>query len=286
WSFMKESSMKNETPADMDSDPGTMRRYLNLIGSVSNWPTYFSTKISKNRGAIHRFRDRSNKIQLEVPRSLLGTFKEIYLGDIYAMKTLCDALPKDSNVIDVGANVGIFSLRLLALKPDATVVAYEPLPSNFEMLQRNAEINPQIVDNFRVFQRAVTGGSESEQTIYFNPEKSFTPTASLIESFDTSNRGSIQVKTDSLDSIVTEHSMERIHLLKLDCEGSEFDILDGASPELIARIAAIVMEVHESGENTIERMKDSLETMGFSVTDRVIDDGVALMRAFRPKASV
>ncbi|MFP6581773.1 MAG: hypothetical protein VCD00_04385, partial [Candidatus Hydrogenedentota bacterium] len=113
--------MKNETPADMDSDPGTMRRYLNLIWSVSNWPSYFSAKLSKDRGKIHRFRDRSNKIQLEVPRSLLGIFKEIYLGDIYAMKTLCDALPKNPNVIDVGANVGIFSLRLLALKPDATV---------------------------------------------------------------------------------------------------------------------------------------------------------------------
>lgn len=279
---MKESSMNNVIPDDMDSDPGTARRYVNLIRSVSNWPSYFSAKISKNRGKIYRFRDRSNKIQLEVPRSLLGIFKEIYLGDIYAMEILCNALPSNPNVIDVGANVGIFSLRLLALKPDATVVAYEPMPSNFEVLQRNAEINPQACDNFRVFQRAVTGGSDFEQTIYFNPEKSFTPTASLIESFDSSNRESIQVKTDSLDSIVAEHGMDRIHLLKLDCEGSEFDILDGASPKLIARIDIIVMEVHESGKNTIARMKSNLETMGFSVTERAIADGVALMRAFRP----
>ena len=54
-----------------------------------------------------------------------------------------------------------------------------------------------------------------------------------------------------------------------------------ASPDLIARVDAIVMEVHESGEKSIEGMQNNLEKMGFSVTERVIDDGVALMRAFR-----
>ena len=265
--------------------PGSLHRYANLIRSVSNWPAYFMFKRRRDRTGTVRMRDRKNRVQFDVPRSLLGIFKEIYLSDIYAMAPLRKVLPPRPNIIDVGANIGIFSLRLLALKPGATVLAYEPLPSNFSVLHDNADLNPQVRDRLRVFQCAVSGKNESEQRIYFDPDKPNTPTASLIQSFAASNRKSVQVPTVSLDAIVEEHALERIHLLKLDCEGSEFDILSGASPEVLAKIDAIVMEVHEAGDQTIERMQRDLHALGFSSEARLIDEGVGLVRAIRPEVN-
>jgi FkbM family methyltransferase len=262
-----------------------LHRYANLIRNVSNWPTYFLNKLDRDRTRRILVRDRKNAIQFDVPRTLLGIFKEIYLSDIYAMAPLCTILPPCPKIVDVGANVGIFSLRLLALKPDATVFAYEPLPSNFDTLHGNADRNPQLHNSLRVFQCAVTGKSESEQKIFFNPDEPYTPTASLIQSFAASNRKSVQVPTVSLDTIVEEHALERIHLLKLDCEGSEFDILSGAAPEVLAKVDAIVMEVHESGDQTIERMQHDLDVLGFLSEARLISEGVSLVRAIRPEVS-
>lgn len=262
-----------------------MRRYANLIRNVSNWPAYFLNKLSRDRTRTIRIRDRKNNVQLEVPRSLLGVFKEIYLSDIYAMEALCRVLPPHPNVIDVGANVGLFSLRLLALRPDATVYAYEPLPANFDSLHRNAALNPQLNDHLKVFQCAVSGGPESTQTIFFNPDKPYTPTASLIQSFDASNRKSVQVPTVSLDAIVEKHALDRIDLLKLDCEGSEFDILASASADVMDKVDAMVLEVHESGNQTLERMKDDLDGWGFTTEACLIDEGVGLIRANRSGAT-
>lgn len=278
---MNPSSTSKPSQNQLGKKPGTIRRYLNLYRNISNWGFYISTKLNKDRDRILRIRDRKNGVRFEVPRSLLGIFKEIYLDDIYQMEKLSRTLPDSPNVIDIGANVGIFSMRLLSLKPKARVVAYEPIPSNFEVLKRNADNLTHLPHGVMPYQCAVTGEAKQRQVIYFNPESTFTPTASMIPSFDNANRNSTEVDTDTLSSIIEQHRFSRIHLLKLDCEGSEFDIVNGAGADTMARVDAIFLEVHETAEHTIESMRTSLESYGFTVTWCLLEPGIALISAVR-----
>ena len=259
--------------------PTSFRRYWNLIRNVSNWYLYFLDKLSTDPAKTIRYRDRKNAIRLDIPRPLRGIFKEIYLSDLYDMETLASDLPPDPIVIDVGANIGIFSLRLSALRPDTTVFAYEPHPQNVDLLRKNVEMNPQL--NVHVSSCAVSGEPATDRKLFLDPEIRYTPTASLEEGFSASNRKSVSVDTTSLSEIVEKNALERIHLLKLDCEGSEFDILFNTPPEIINRVDAITMEVHESGDRTLEAMRDTLRSSGFRLQERAIGAGVYLVNAFR-----
>ena len=271
--------MAEQSSVESLKRPTSFRRYWNLIRNVSNWHLYFLNKLGTDTAKTIRYRDRRNAVQLDIPHPLRGIFKEIYLNDIYDMETLARGLPPDPIVIDVGANIGIFSLRLSALRPDSTIFAYEPHPRNVDLLRKNVEMNPRL--NVHVFSCAVSGRPASDRKLFLDPEKPYTPTASLEEGFSASNRKSVSVDTTSLSEIVEKNALERIHLLKLDCEGSEFDILFNTPPDIMARVDAITMEVHESGERTLESMRNTLHSMGFQLREHSISEGVYLVYASR-----
>ena len=72
---------------------------------------------------------------------------------------------------------------------------------------------------------------------------------------------------NNLDNILHRHSIDRCRLLKLDCEGSEYDVLAGLSDESLSLIENIIVEVHPARAGTPSELKDMLERKGFEVLE-------------------
>ena len=79
----------------------------------------------------------------------------------------------------------------------------------------------------------------------------------------------ITVPALTLGQAFERHGIARCDLLKIDCEGAEFEILLGLAPEVFARVARIVLEYHDHvTAHTHEELARVLEEHGFHVTTR------------------
>jgi FkbM family methyltransferase len=125
-------------------------------------------------------------------------------------------------VVDVGAHFGIYSL--LAARAGANVVAFEPVPENFEVLQRNIALN-QLAVTAHQAAASDRDGLRSFNVAWASDSASFSthPNAETI--------ARIEVVTRSLDSVLGE---SRVDVLKIDTEGHEIDVIRGAAEVLAA----------------------------------------------------
>jgi FkbM family methyltransferase len=157
-------------------------------------------------------------------------------------------LADDAICIDVGANIGLYSLAFAWLAPRGRVYAFEPSPDTFDHLSQNVQNND--LDNVETFKLAL--GDQAEGTVHFHDFPFFTAGSFAVDddSFLTSEAlGSnyFEAPATTLDSFVAEHGIDRIDLVKIDVEGAELSVLDGAKETLSALQPMVVLEFTSFG---------------------------------------
>lgn len=241
-------------------------RYYNLLRNISNWPLYLAVKFGLARLDPLFFSTRRG-IRVEVPRRLLHTFKEIFMDECY-LKDMRFPLPANPVIIDVGANAGYFSLFALSRFRGARVFSFEPIPANFRLLERNRNLNPGL--RWLCVQKAVAGRS-GELVLAFDAGDDFT-TSATVAGADSGQKDRITVSAVTLPEILAGNGLERCDLLKMDCEGAEYDIIYGCPPEVLGRIERIAMEVHggPGADRNIDALEAFLRKGGFITHQRPV----------------
>ncbi|HYG17180.1 MAG TPA: FkbM family methyltransferase [Bacteroidia bacterium] len=183
-------------------------------------------------------------MNIKVPARLVQTYKESFLDEVYYKGLPGNLMGNTPVIIDIGANVGYFSLFSLMRFPKAKLLAFEPMPMNFRLLEKYCREHKEY--DFTPVNKAVSG-EKGHITLQYDASDSFTTSATI---FDTSHGSdTLQVETTTLANIIATYNLDRINLLKLDCEGSEYSILYGADDDVWAKIKALSIETHKgSGE--------------------------------------
>ncbi|MFQ5483472.1 MAG: FkbM family methyltransferase, partial [Nitrospinaceae bacterium] len=190
-------------------------RYWNLVRNLKNWDLYLAVKFGLTGRDPLRFVTRSG-VRVEAPRRLLPTFKEVFMAEDYrAVRPLPARGPV---IVDIGANAGFFSLYAASRHPRARVLAFEPVPVNFRLLQTNRDLNPE--HRLEIFERAVSG-KDGTANLTFDPGDAFTTSAHLIPG-PGGQGGVIPVACISLPTLFAENGLNHCDFLKMDCEGAEF----------------------------------------------------------------
>ncbi len=167
------------------------------------------------------------------------------------MARLFASLAKEAHVfLDVGANIGYYSLLASAINPSLKIVSFEPAPAVYKYLKANKELNNFV--NLRAEQLAMSDqAGELEFFISRNPkyvhiaEDHLTSTGSFdkIQADRTFLLESVKVKTTTLDAYVAQHQIPRVDLIKLDTEATEHLVLAGAPSVLSEHKPVIFCEV-------------------------------------------
>jgi len=163
-----------------------------------------------------------------------GIAKTVMEYDEYRLKTSSFPKIRKPVVIDIGCHIGSFSRLAKSIRPDAKIYAYEAHPSNNHMAHLNLDSIPGIKRNFC----AVIGS-------YKKDGRSIKVNTTLTENTGGWGRwspGKIEIKTITLTDIL--RTLKRVNLLKIDCEGSEYEIFYGTDKKLLNRIDRIVGEFH------------------------------------------
>lgn len=177
-------------------------------------------------------------------------FWEGYRGFEYGQFSLFKELVKEARVfVDVGANIGYYSLLAAIYNPSIRVYAFEPLPNAVKYIEKN------IADNgFNCIEtwKAALSDHDGEDTFFVsrNPKFAFVPDQLTSTGSLDKNQGSktslideIRVETLRLDSWVATNRIDPIDLLKLDTEATEHIVLSGAHRVLSEHRPIIFCEV-------------------------------------------
>ena len=151
-------------------------------------------------------------------------------GEACVFKILTKNLKPPYCVFDVGANKGDYAtLCLKALSGGGAIASlhcFEPSAPTFELLSqrfKNTDENI-ILNNFAL------GAQEQDATLYYDKQGSglASLTKRRLDHFNISFEQSEKVHINTLEAYCKMHNIEHIHLLKLDVEGHELDVLNGA----------------------------------------------------------
>jgi FkbM family methyltransferase len=158
-------------------------------------------------------------------------------------------------VIDIGSNIGCFTLVAAKAACRGRVLAFEPDRENHEMTVRNAQLNGLV--NV-VAERAAVSGEAGTLRLFQGAQGSLhTTTPSRVAGED----GGEDVPAVTLAQIFDRHGIDRCDFLKMNCEGAEYEILYRTPPDYLRRIDRIALEYHA----TSEKGRVSRELAGFLV---------------------
>jgi FkbM family methyltransferase len=171
----------------------------------------------------------------------------IYLGNIYERQTkaaLRKLVSPASLVLDIGANIGAHTLHLAQLVgPNGRVMAFEPTDFAFRKLRRNLDLNPSLAPRVQAFHCFLSASDEASIPSAIYSSWPLTVEAGLHAKHLGREMQTESAQARSVDSILSECADRKVHLVKLDVDGFECDVLRGATSMLRDAGPIFVMEL-------------------------------------------
>jgi FkbH-like protein/FkbM family methyltransferase len=219
-------------------------------------------------------------------------YQEIFVDRVYLKHGI--VFHDGDCIFDVGANIGLFTLFMQQKLPNASIYSFEPAPHAFEILRRNSAL---YCKNANVFNCGL-GDENKEAPFTFYPRSSVFSSyqadtaqdekairAVILNTLQQKNvveeevlgtfadellAGRLEQETvmgqlRTLSSVIREHHIEKIDLLKLDAEKSELAVLKGIEDNDWQIIKQIVVEVHDQEGSVIAEVTRLLKDNGFEL---------------------
>ena len=165
------------------------------------------------------------------------------------VRVFIDLAKRAKRFVDVGANIGYYSLVAAAVNPAIEVVSFEPMPAAFRYLKRNLALNG--FEHVKAEEVALSD-VEGSATFFVAKNPKFTDVEhhlggmSSLDAEQAVRAGEaeeVEVKTDTLDHYVQNKLQKNIDLLKLDTEATEHLVLRGAEHVLASHRPVVFCEV-------------------------------------------
>lgn len=240
-----------ERPLEVPGDPAAAERAL----FFSRWAYYLSSIPT----LLFRIRNWSTVLAvflgLPVRKPFTielrggGLYKARSAMDVWIIKETCidrdyerGAVPVQDGwtVVDIGAGAGDFAISVALRGPRSRVFAYEPWRESFDLMRENLALNR--LSNVEPFAEAVAGRrGELVLTTPTGIEGQHRTNAAE----ESSASGGIRVPAVPLSEVFQRSQIAVCDLLKIDCEGGEYDLLFHAGEEALRRIRHIAMEYHD-----------------------------------------
>lgn len=142
------------------------------------------------------------------------------------IKIIQERLPKDSNILDIGGNVGWYSIHLAKIFRHAIINTFEPIPKTYSYLTKNLEMNDIKNVNAHNF-----GFSNEDKTLDFYYYKEGSGNASIANLSEQKDIEKIECRIRVLDEFINENKMT-VDFIKCDVEGAELFVFQGAKETL------------------------------------------------------
>ena len=211
---------------------------VRLGKKLERWATRASKGKAFFEGGLKGFRARvTPEASILLPRAAHAHYWSGLHDDVDSFAFLTENLPANGVLFDVGANIGVYLSAMRALKgPELRMVGFEPIPTTLAMLQQTLELNGVVAH----IEPIALSSNEGQLllTAYSRGMNNF-----WLKD-DTAGRPSISVRTIRLDRWLDEHPSLEPNAIKIDVEGHELEVLEGAVELLERKRPALMVECH------------------------------------------
>jgi FkbM family methyltransferase len=235
--------------------------------------------------AVKFFRPRSKLLKFKVPKYNYKFYCRTNKDDFVVMTIREDEIierftPKQGDiVIDIGAHIGRYTIiSSKRVGTNGKVVAIEADPDNYEMLNRNIQLNQLtniITLNYAIY-------SKETKIKLYRPEEELGHTiynTTMVLDRAKVNEKFVEVNADTLDNLLQENGIEQqqVNWIKIDVEGAEFEVLKGATTILSkSKDIALLIEVHKlrGGVTFYRPILEFLNSFNFKIEfEKTYDSG-------------
>lgn len=242
-------------------------RCISFIKVFQNWYLVPQLVLFGSRTAVLRLRS-GESFQIKHFLDAL-IVKEIYCDNDYQIK-------KNSYkvMVDIGSNIGTFSILSAKLNQKAKIFSYEASPSTFKIQKNNLLLNS--IKNVVSNNLAVT--SKVSKMIFYTNQAS--GLSSLYFKGDKSTKQS--VGTTTLSRIFSDNKIKTIDFLKMDCEGAEYEIVLKSPDKVLKRIKCMATEYHDSiTKHSHQELIEKLKHLGFKtvITQHPLETDIGIIYA-------
>jgi FkbH-like protein/FkbM family methyltransferase len=216
-------------------------------------------------------------------------YQEIFEDESYLKHGI--RLREGATVVDIGANIGMFSLFVMSRCRHPRIYAFEPAPVAYDLLKANCDVygssaqafNLGVSDRqgtatftfyenssvFSSFHSDEAKDREAIQAVIRNmlnaesvPDESVQGYVNELTT-DRLRRSTHECRLTTVSDIIRENQIDRIDLLKIDAEKSELDIIKGIADCDWPKIDQIVLEIHDPTGDAVRRLNDLLVGKGY-----------------------
>jgi FkbM family methyltransferase len=157
---------------------------------------------------------------------------------------------KSSVILDIGANVGYFSLLASKINPKSSIFSFEPIKHTFDRLSYNVKQNN--FQNIKLFNCAI---SDENRILSINVGNENNWGMSSVNNHEFTSGKIENINAISIDNFVKEEKIQRVDLIKLDIEGAEYMALEGMKNTLDNYSPDILIEILD--EHLLKQNKSS-----------------------------
>lgn len=186
---------------------------------------------------IVRFGNREVTISFEDEFQAILEVKQTFIDQQYSAVSV-----KGRQVVDIGANIGDSAIYF-ALRGATSVVALEPYLSNFKLALMN--INSNQMNQVQVLNEA----AGASKVVYVDPTTPQSGSTKLVDA-----KVGSRITVNSLDSLVERFAI-RNAVLKVDCEGCEYDLMKESSLDALRAFDEVIMEFHDGSDFLVKQLR-------------------------------
>lgn len=205
-------------------------------------------------------------------------YKQMFYEDIYAHCYLDDL----ETVIDLGANVGLFSLYMLKKRNCKRIYAVEPTKKAFSQLSEslhdelNSSIHKLAIHNFEGKSKIKSVEDNSTISGFIDDVHPYTQ----------HNMKEEEVDVVTLSRFMNDHNLDRVDLIKIDIEGCEYDVIDSLSDFDLLKSDRYLIEYHWAKTKNIKKIVDRFKFLGYNILnneDPTFDNDLGFFFAYKNK---
>ncbi len=206
-------------------------------------------------------------IKLRTKSTDFLTFVNIWIFDEY-LKNKIDIQNKDI-IIDIGGHVGLFALYASQFCKKGQIYSFEPVIENYNLFLKNVENNN--LTNIKVFNTAVSK-SDGKINLFLNSDQAAHSIFTKSDLFK-------EVNSITLQKIFEENNIKNCDLLKIDCEGAEYEILENLPIKYFTKIQKIIIECHfvKTKKDLFNKLKISLKQQNFELVEKELDNELVIL---------
>ena len=253
---MKDNRFAQQTLNYIWTHPNCQKKQIQAISKFMFWQFY--------KRLTHNYLDfqLTPNLKLRCYPDSQSASAALYCGmyDYDEMNFLLRYLRPADSFLDIGANVGVYTILSASKIQTGNIYSFEALPKNYKRLLENLKINQ--FNRVKTYSLAISNGSGN---ITFEPSGG--DSTAHITTKETAT--TIAVPTDTLDNLLKDEPIENITLAKMDIEGAEILALQGAT-ELLKnqRPRVWILELLDGNselEDDTKKIVDLLNSYGYKL---------------------